>query len=155
MSGPQAPAYTPTAAQLATIAARHGLGPLRSCAPLVGGVVNPVLLLNECAVLRINVRNADDPKVAKEAWVLDWLAERPAALGAQVPRVLGADSNRDILPYDYLLLEYLPGRPAADAWTTGPAAVRADLSHRMGAMLARLHALPLPGAGYGGWNAAR
>lgn len=155
MSGPQAPAYTPTTAQLAAIAARHGLGPLETWGPLAGGVVNPVLLLNGRAVLRINVRNAEDPKVAKEAWVLEWLAGSPAPLGAQVPRVLGADTSRTILPYDYLLLEYLPGRPAAAAWEDRPPPVQAHLSHQMGRILARLHAQPLSGRGYGGWNAAR
>ena len=155
MSGPQAPAYTPTATQLAAIAARHGLGPLTTWGPLAGGVVNPVLLLNEHAVLRINVRNAEDPKVAKEAWVLDRLAGPSSSLGVQVPRVLGADTSRTILPYDYLLLEYLPGRPAGDAWADGSAQTRAHLSYQMGVILARLHALPLPGQDYGGWNAAR
>jgi aminoglycoside phosphotransferase (APT) family kinase protein len=154
MSGPQAPAYTPTPAQLAAIAARHGLGSLTTWGPLAGGVVNPVLLLNEHAVLRINVRNAADPKIAKEAWVLDRLAGSPPPLGARVPGVLGADTSRTILPYDYLLLEYLPGRSAADAWTTGPAPTRTYLSQQMGAILARLHAQPLPGRAYGGWNAA-
>jgi aminoglycoside phosphotransferase (APT) family kinase protein len=155
MSGPQAPAYTPTAAQLAAIAARHGLGSLETWEPLAGGVVNPVLLLNGRAVLRINVRNAADPKVAKEAWVLGRLAGPLPPLGARVPRVLGADTSRAILPYDYLLLEYLPGRAAAVAWADSPAATRADLSRQMGRILARLHAVPLPGEGYGGWDAAR
>src|SRR5215204_3646784 len=75
MSSPQVPTYTPTAAQRARAsAAWHGLSPLTDWGRWPGGVVNPVLLLNGHAVLRINVRNAEDPKVAKEAWVLDRLA---------------------------------------------------------------------------------
>lgn len=152
MTGPQAPAYRPAPDQLAAIAARYGLGPLTGRRDLAGGVVNPVLLLNERAVLRINVRTPDDPKVAKEAWVLARLAGDPPPLGVRVPAVLGADTRRTILPYDYLLLDLLPGRPGSEVWESCTETEQADLSRQLGAILARLHVQPLPGAGYGGWN---
>jgi aminoglycoside phosphotransferase (APT) family kinase protein len=153
VTGPQAPAYRPTPDQLAAIAGRYGLGLLTAWRDLAGGVVNPVLLLNERAVLRINVRTPADPKVAKEAWVLARLAGDPP-LGVRVPAVLGADTRRTILPYDYLLLDRLPGRPGSEVWDGASAAVRADLSRQLGAILARLHAQSLPGTDYGGWNPA-
>jgi aminoglycoside phosphotransferase (APT) family kinase protein len=154
VTGPQAPAYRPAPDQLAVIAARYGLGPLAAWRELAGGVVNPVLLLNERGVLRINVRTPDDPKVAKEAWVLARLAGEPPPLSVRVPAVLGADTRRTILPYDYLLLDFLPGRRGGEVWEGGSAAERADLSRQLGAILARLHAQPLPGMDYGGWNPA-
>ena len=154
MTGPQAPTYRPTPAQLAAIAARYGLGLPAAARELAGGVVNPVLLLNARGVLRINVRTPDDPKVAKEAWVLARLSGEPPPLGVRVPAVLGADTSRTILPYDYLLLDFVPGRPGSEVWESASAAERADLSRQLGAILARLHALPLPGAAYGGWNPA-
>jgi aminoglycoside phosphotransferase (APT) family kinase protein len=139
---------------LAAIAARYGLGPPAAWRALAGGVVNPVLLLNERGVLRINVRTLDDPKVAKEAWVLARLAGDPPPLGVRVPTVLGADTSRTILPYDYLLLDFVPGRPGSEVWESASATERVDLSRQLGAILARLHVLPLPGADYGGWNPA-
>jgi fructosamine-3-kinase len=145
--------YQPDEAQLAAIAALWGLGPLVSVAPLGGGVVNSALLLNGRAVLRINTREPDAPKIAKEAWALGWVGVQ--GLGAvRVPAVLGVDTARTILPYDYLLLEYLPDPPADAAWEAAGPAERAGLSRQMGAALARLHALPLPGARWGGWDAA-
>src|SRR5689334_12845677 len=69
--------YRPTAEQLGALGERHGIGPIASVRPLAGGIVNPVLLLDERVVLRINVRDAVEPKVPKEAWVLRFLAEHP------------------------------------------------------------------------------
>src|SRR4051812_10384097 len=135
MSGPRPPAYTPTTDQLAAIARRAGLAPPAHVRPAPGGVVNPVLILDERAVLRINVRQAGDPKVAKEAWVLGLLAGAPPPLGARVPLVLTADTSRAILPYDYLLLDYLPGRVGGTVWPECDAAACAALSHQMGAIL--------------------
>ncbi len=145
-------AYRPTDAQLAAVAARWELGPLHSVAPLAGGVVNPAWLLNGQAVLRINQREPDSPKIAKEAWALRWVAGRLGTVG--VPAVLAVDTDRRILPYDYLLLEYLPGRPGDTLWSTATYAEQADLSQQLGATLARLHSLPLPGDRYGGWDTA-
>ncbi len=145
-------AYTPTAAQFAAVAARWGLGALTEAEPLVGGVVNPAWLLNRRAVLRLNQREPDSPKVAKEAWALGWAAGRLGAV--RVPTVLGADTSRLILPYDYLLLEYLPGERGDTLWAATTPAARADLARQLGATLARLHALPLPGDRYGGWDRA-
>jgi hypothetical protein len=124
--------YRPSEAQLAAVAARHGLGRLDAWRPLAGGLVNPVLLLNERVVLRVNVRERDAPKVAKEAWVLGHVARAAGPRGPRVPAVLAADTGRAVLPYDYLLLEFLPGRPGADVWPEcdGPAPPLADLRRR-------------------------
>ena len=145
-------AFVPTAAQFAEVVARWGLGPLTEAAPLAGGMVNPAWLLNGRAVLRLNQREPTSPKIAKEAWALGWAANRLDVV--RVPAVLGADTSRLILPYDYLLLEYLPGVRGDTIWAGATPAARADLSRQLGATLARLHALPLPGSGYGGWNTA-
>jgi len=143
-------AYAPTAAQFTAVAARWGLGRLAEAVPLVGGAVNPAWLLNGRAVLRLNQREPDSPKVAKEAWALGWAAGRLGTV--QVPAVLGVDTSRLILPYDYLLLEYLPGERGDTLWAAATLAAQADLSRQLGATLARLHALPLPGDRYGGWD---
>jgi hypothetical protein len=58
----------------AAFAARHGLGRLDAWRPLAGGMVHSVLLPNERAVLRVNVRGREAPRVAKEAWVRDHVA---------------------------------------------------------------------------------
>jgi aminoglycoside phosphotransferase (APT) family kinase protein len=119
--------------------------------------VNAVLLLaaqHGRAVLKVNVRDPNDPKVAAEAWVLEFLARALPLGGWRVPRVIGTDTSREALPYDYLLLEHLPGQMGSSAWERGGRAERESLAHQMGCILRQLHAFQVPGEQYGGWNAA-
>jgi aminoglycoside phosphotransferase (APT) family kinase protein len=157
-----APSYQPSEHDLAALVERHGLGHLASWHRLPGGIVNPVLLLElaggpkSAAVLRINVRNPEIPKVTKEAWVLRFVdCHLPATHSWRVPRVLGIDEQRDLIPFDYMLLDVLPGQMAWQVWKDCTPAECDALGHRMGAILAELHALPLPGERYGPWDAAR
>lgn len=150
---PKAPRnYRPTPEQLDAIAQRHRLGPVASVRVLTGGIVNPVLLLNERAVLRVNVRDAAEPKVPKEAWALRFLNEHPPSDTWRVPPVVGAGVDRSIVPYDYLLLEYLPGHHGAAFCHDADSPLRAALSHQLGQVMAELHAVEPPGTRYGGWD---
>src|SRR3954447_24194302 len=157
-----APPYSPSEAELASVVTEHELGKLAGWRRLEGGVVNPALLLDlregpaTQAVLRVNVRNPELPKVAKEAWALQFLrAQSPAGNPWRVPGVLAADTSRATLPYDYLLLEFLPGRSGWQVWDEANSSQRTSLLRQIGEILASLHAVPLPGTHYGGWDSNR
>ena len=161
MSQIAAPPYEPTAAQLAAIVDRHGLGHVTDSERLTGGVVNPTFRLDldggpeKSAVLRINVRNPESPKLIKEAWAFAFIHQH---IGThrdwRVPRVFAVDATREVLPYDYALLELLPGRMAWQLREGASKQQRDALAHRMGQILAEIHSLPLPGDRYGDWDNA-
>lgn len=86
---------------------------------------------------------ADEPawSPAKEALVAGWLAE----LTPPVPKWLRVDESRTILPLRFALLTLLPGRPLRHCF----GAPDIESAYRqMGALLRRVHAVPMAGYGY-------
>jgi aminoglycoside phosphotransferase (APT) family kinase protein len=88
--------------------------------------------------------------------VLRFLADHPPSRSHawRVPRVVGAGTDRGIIPYDYLLLEYVPDRPGEPVFRQAGETHRASLSRQLGEVLADLHALDVPGTRYGKWDRA-
>ena len=87
----------------------------------------------------------DDPAWApgKEALVASWIGDRE--LGVRTPRWLRLDETRTLLPLRYALITFLPGQ------TVRNLADQPDIEavyRRMGALLRRAHAIPMPAYGY-------
>jgi Ser/Thr protein kinase RdoA (MazF antagonist) len=87
----------------------------------------------------------DDPAWApgKEALIASWIGDRD--LGVRTPRWLRLDETRSLLPLRYALITFLPGqavRSLADQPDVEP------VYRRMGALLRRVHAIPMPAYGY-------
>lgn len=100
----------------------------------VAGAGNPL-------VLKIY---ADEPAwiVAKEAWVAGWIGEQA---GLPIPRWLRVDERRTRLPHRFALTTWLPGVTVRSLI----GAPHIDAAYRqMGALLRRLHAIPMPAYGY-------
>jgi aminoglycoside phosphotransferase (APT) family kinase protein len=79
---------------------------------------------------------------AKEALVAGWFGDR---LDFPTPRWLRLDESRTLLPLRYALTTWLPGSAVADL--VGRAAL-ADLYRQMGALLRRVHQVPMEAYGY-------
>ena len=105
-------------------------------------------------VYRIDVAGADSPLVlkiyadepawivAKEALVAGWIGERA---GLPIPQWLRVDERRTCIPYRFALTTWLPGVTVRSLIGTP----RIDAAYRqMGALLRRLHAIPMPAYGY-------
>jgi len=105
-------------------------------------------------VYRIDVVGADNPLVlkiypdepawtmAKEALVAGWIGERA---GLPIPQWLRVDERRTCIPYRYALTTWLPGVTVRSLIGTP----RIDAAYRqMGALLRRLHAIPMTAYGY-------
>ncbi len=86
---------------------------------------------------------ADEPTwmPAKEALVAGWFAP----LAPLVPRWLAVDESRTILPLRFALLTSLPGRPLRESFGDPDIA---DGYRQMGALLRRVHAIPMDAYGY-------
>ncbi|WP_226951340.1 phosphotransferase family protein [Rhizobium terrae] len=85
----------------------------------------------------------DEPEwsLSKEALVAGWLEN----LAPLVPRWLHLDESRTLLPLRYALLTLLPGRSLRH-WMAEPDIEQAY--RQMGALLRRIHAIPMPAYGY-------
>jgi aminoglycoside phosphotransferase (APT) family kinase protein len=79
---------------------------------------------------------------AKEALVAGWFAEE---LDFPTPRWLALDESRARLPLRYALTSHLPGT-MVETLKSQPGA--AALYKQMGALLRRIHAIPMPAYGY-------
>jgi Ser/Thr protein kinase RdoA (MazF antagonist) len=100
----------------------------------LAGVENPL-------VLKIY---GDEPAwiVAKEALVAGWIGEQA---GIPIPRWLRVDERRTCIPFRFALMTWLPGM-AVRSLIGAPGV---DAAYRqMGALLRRLHAIPMTAYGY-------
>jgi Ser/Thr protein kinase RdoA (MazF antagonist) len=80
---------------------------------------------------------------AKEALVASWIAGHD--LGVAIPRWLRLDESRTLLPLRYALITWLPGQTVRGL--AGEPDIEA-VYRRMGALLRRLHAIPMTAYGY-------
>jgi aminoglycoside phosphotransferase (APT) family kinase protein len=80
---------------------------------------------------------------AKEALVASWI--EGCDLGVAIPRWLRLDESRTLLPHRYALITWLPGQTVRSL--TGEPDIEA-VYRRMGALLRRLHAIPMTAYGY-------
>jgi len=106
-------------------------------------------------VYRIDLADRPDPVVlkiyrdepawapAKEALVAAWIDGHD--LGVAIPRWLRVDETRTLLPLRYALITWLPGRTVRSL--VGEPDIEAAY-RRMGALLRRLHAIPMTAYGY-------
>ncbi|HUO11140.1 MAG TPA: aminoglycoside phosphotransferase family protein [Caulobacteraceae bacterium] len=78
----------------------------------------------------------------KEQLAVGWFAER---LDFATPRWLALDESRELLPVRYALTTFLAGGAVADL--IGKVDL-ADIYRQMGALLRRIHAIPMPAYGY-------
>ena len=86
----------------------------------------------------------DEPAwiVAKEALVAGWIGERA---GIPIPRWLRVDERRTCIPFRFALTTWLPGVTVRSLI----GALGIDAAYRqMGALLRRLHAIPMTAYGY-------
>ncbi|WP_291690714.1 phosphotransferase family protein [Bradyrhizobium sp.] len=87
---------------------------------------------------------ADEPEwiVAKEALVAGWLGARA---GLPIPRWLRVDERRMHIPFRFALTTWLPGVTVRSLIGTPDID---DVYRQMGALLRRLHAIPMSAYGY-------
>jgi len=105
-------------------------------------------------VYRIDLEDGTEPLVlkiyrdepvwapAKEALVASWIGPD---LGVPIPRWLRVDETRTVLPLRYALMTWLPGGIVR---SLGGEPDIESLYRRMGVLLRRLHAIPMPAYGY-------
>lgn len=127
--------------QLAALLDRYQLGPLETVAPLDGGTVNPMLLVNQRLVLRFNRRDPELPKLRWESLIYQRLRQ---ITDVPCPDVLALDTRRDLVPFDVLILSYVVGSRADAVWSSLDNATQENLSQQLGRICGTIHNLRWP-----------
>lgn len=125
---------------IAALLERHNLGALETVTQLDGGTLNGMLLINNALVLRLNLRDPALPKLAKEALIY----RRLKNVGVPCPDVLALDTQRDLLPYDALVLSRVEGEPGGKVWAAFDAETQEHLSEELGRLCGSIHSLIWP-----------
>jgi aminoglycoside phosphotransferase (APT) family kinase protein len=135
--------------QVALIFQVHGLGEVQTITRHAHGSANDVFLINGTHVLRVQPRRHMRLHAEQQAY------ELLRQSGVPVPQVVALDTSGLRIPYSYLLLTYLPGKPLVKVWPTLAPETREKVAFEAGAHLARIHNVSLDFHGNLGSNQQR
>lgn len=122
-------------AAIRPIMERHGLGPPKSIIMDTEGWVNPCFFVDNSIVIRFNARDPHLPKFQREKFIFDRLED----MEIPTPKCLFLDESRELVPFDVLVTEMLPGKNIEADWKTLDIQTRNILSEKAGRILATIH----------------
>ena len=123
------------------ILTKYNLGILKSCVPIKAGLINPVFLINDLYVLRIDksdhLKNVQghETRFEREAFLYDLLPKRDIP----TPQCLGFDSSREIIPEKYIIVSYIPGVSLSVGFKNLDKEIQQKLSFQMGEIIRKIH----------------
>jgi aminoglycoside phosphotransferase (APT) family kinase protein len=121
------------------IAKKHKLGKITKISYSKSGMVNPCIFLNDKYVLRINVR---DPEIAK--FEREEIAFKKLKKEHFIPKIVILNTDKKIIPYDYIITEKLKGKEIAKDWAKFSKKKKKSISFQAGRNLARIHKARMP-----------
>jgi aminoglycoside phosphotransferase (APT) family kinase protein len=131
-----------TAADVARVWTRHGLGPVHRVERLAGGQINAAYRVNGAWVLRVRPAGRDGAAFRKERALLERLRGQ-----APVPEVVALDESGAALSAAYMICRWAPGEPLARVWLAAEPRRREWLLRQLGELLRALHAVRFPACG--------
>jgi aminoglycoside phosphotransferase (APT) family kinase protein len=133
-----------TPADIQRIWAANGLGRIERIEPVKRGLNNRATVVDDAYVIRFDV--LDLKGVCR--YVGEQLAyERLRAVGLPAPEVVALDLSKTLIPYHYMILTKVDGRPLIDDWQDFSPAQQAKIGQTAGRYLAQMHAITLDGFG--------
>ena len=126
--------------QIFAILEKYQLGKIQSIRYASTGMVNPILFFDKKYVLKINVRDPDIPKLRREAVVMKKLLE----VKLPVPELLVLDEDKDVLPYDFIIMGFLEGKEIHANWKNIKPSLKEKLCFEGGVLLSKIHQIDFP-----------
>lgn len=120
---------------------KHNLENIRSITSIKTGLINPVFLINDRYVLRIDksdrLKNVQghDTRFEREAFLYNLLPKR----GIPTPQCLGFNSSREIIPEKYIIVSYIKGISLSDGFKNLDEETQQNLSFQMGQVIRKIH----------------
>jgi aminoglycoside phosphotransferase (APT) family kinase protein len=122
----------------------HGLGRVRTIQAAKRGSNNRATVVNDAYVIRFDV--LDLPGVCR--YLGEQLAyERLHVAGVPAPKVVALVVSKSIIPYHYIILTKIEGRPLIDDWTEFSESQRREAGETAGRYLAMMHDITFDGFG--------
>jgi len=119
---------------------KHQRGKIQSISYASTGMVNPILFLDKKYVLKINVRDPEIPKLRREAVMMDKLK----SVELPIPELLILDEDKDVIPYDFIIMSFLKGKEIHSNWKTITPSLQKKLSFEAGTLLSKIHEVTFP-----------
>lgn len=123
------------------ILSKHNLGNLKSIIPIKTGLINPVFLINDSYVLRIDkseqLKNVSghETRFEREAFLYKLLPQKDVP----APTCLGFDSSGEIIPEKYIIVSYIKGNSLSNGFKNCNKRTQQILSFQMGQLLKKIH----------------
>jgi aminoglycoside phosphotransferase (APT) family kinase protein len=131
-----------TAAEMARLFERHGLGPVHRLERLRSGQINAAYLVNGEWVVRVRPVGKDGAAFRKEQALFERLRGR-----VPVPEVVALDETGAALPSACLICRRAPGETLASAWLRAGPRQREWLLAQLGELLRAVHEVTFPACG--------
>lgn len=128
-------------ATLQSIWSAHGLGVIHTTDWAGKGQNNPALVINDTHVIRFDgIINEGVSRFHGERLAYD----RLRLAGIPAPDVLLLDDSKSFVPYDYMIMNKIVGRPLIDDWPSLTSSQRQQAATEAGRILARMHDITFP-----------
>ncbi len=119
----------------------QGLGSVRSVDWAGTGVNNPAFVINNSYVLRFDgLINRGLSRFHGEHIAYNHVRK----LGIPCPQIIAIDDSQTLVPYDYMIMTRVEGRPLLDSWPDLTSAQQQAVASEAGHVLALMHTISLP-----------
>ncbi len=125
---------------LQKIFTQHQLGEVWKVQDHSTGIVNPIKIINDVYVLKVNIRDPASPKLQREALAFNLLKNTDVL----VPTCMVLDNSRACIPYDFMIMTKMEGQEILTHWQEISSAAQNKLAHEAGQLLAQIHQISLP-----------
>ena len=123
--------------RLSDISSAYGLGDVETVSMPDGGMVNLCFCVNDKYIIRFNTRDVDTPKFRREKFAYDLLQKS----SVPIPDVIALDESKTIVPYDFLILEKLPGKNVDEYFKEINSGTLAKVAFNAGEVMAEIHSV--------------
>lgn len=125
--------------QLQQILDKFNLGQVISCEEVQAGLINPVYLINQKYILRIEQHTfeANPDKLKRESILFQILPQ----FEIPTPRLIGFDDSLEILNTPYILINFIPGQNLEQAFHSFSTDQQRNISYQLGDLVRKIHAV--------------
>ena len=124
--------------QLQKIFKKYELGSLVSVKEIATGLINPVYLLNDSLILRIDLEKDNNvTKFQRESVLYELLPK----FHIPTPRLIAIDTSKELLDSPYMLMNFIPGESLRESFHKLSDQEQKDVSFQLGYLAKQIHSI--------------
>lgn len=128
------------AQKVKSILAGHGLGKLTSLEEIKSGSINPVFLVNNKYILRIDLGDFDNKNKLKKESILSNILPKFSIL---TPGLIAFDDTCRLIKHPFILISFVPGYNLKDDYVMQDHETKKQLSSELGILANKIHSITL------------